>query len=109
MLQKLKTLIGFASKSGNISIGQEQVLRAIRSGKACLLIVAEDVSDGSKKKLKNKSKFYEIEYIELMHRDELSKCIGKVSKTCITINDKGFAESIKKQYDLMQVTCNKAN
>ncbi len=104
MLQKIKSLLGFASKAGKISSGGEQVIRSVRMGKAWLVILAEDVSENSKKRIKDKCKYYEVELIEIMQRDELSKCIGKKNKTCVAINDKGFAESIMKNYEAIQIS-----
>ncbi len=109
MLKKIKSLMGFASKSGNISSGQEQVIRSVRMGKAKLVIMALDVSDNSRKMLKDKCKYYGVELIEIMEREEISKCIGKKNKTCVSINDSGFAESIMKNYLLMQENSVKAN
>lgn len=102
MLQKIKAMMGFASKSGKISYGHEQVIRAVRSGKGRLVIVAEDVSEASLKKLTDKCNFYDVEMIKLLQRDELSKCIGKDERTCVAINDKGFADTILKYYEAMQ-------
>ncbi len=102
MLQKIKTLLSFASRAGKIASGQEQVVKSVRMGKAYLVIMAEDVSDASKKKITDKCKYYEVDLLEIMQRDELSKCIGKTNKTCVAINDKGFAESIIKNYQAIQ-------
>ncbi len=109
MLNKIKTLMGFASKSGNISSGQEQVVRAVRMGKAKLVIMALDVSNNSRKMLKDKCTYYGVDLIEIMEREEISKCIGKKNKTCVSINESGFAESIMKNYLLMQGNDMKAN
>ncbi len=108
MLQKIRTLLSFASRAGKIASGTEQVIKSVRMGKTYLVVMAEDVSNASKKKLKDKCKYYEVELIEIMQRDEISKCIGKINKTCVAINDSGFAESIMKYYVAMQEGNNKA-
>ncbi|MDO4771980.1 MAG: ribosomal L7Ae/L30e/S12e/Gadd45 family protein [Bacillota bacterium] len=102
MLQKIKTMLGFASKAGKLSCGQEQVIRSVRMQKAHLVILALDVSEASKKKIRDKCTYYEVAWIELLDRADLSKCIGKTDKTCVAINDQGFAETILRYYEEMQ-------
>lgn len=95
--------MGFAARSGKISSGQEQVINSIRNGKAKLVILADDTSDSSKKKIRDKCNYYGVDCIEIMDRDELSKCVGKIAKTCISINDDGFMQSIIKEYEKLNI------
>ena len=52
MNDKTLTLLGFASKSGNISNGADSVKEALKKNKARLVIIAKDISDKSRKEIK---------------------------------------------------------
>ncbi len=93
---KLKSMIGFCRKSGNLKSGTENVLKSIVSGKAKLILVATDASENSIKKVTDKAKYYEVDYYSVLTIDELSKAIGQNNRVSIAITDKKFASSIYK-------------
>ena len=45
--------------------------------------------------------FYEVEAISKYTKEELGQMIGRENRACLAINDSGFAQSIKKQLQLM--------
>ena len=63
-------------------------------GRSDIVIVAEDASKGSKKKLYNMSTSKNIEVIECFTKSELGKAVGKDSVSAISINNKDFAKGI---------------
>ena len=50
---KISSYIGFAMKSGKLVSGEFSVEKAVKEGKARVVIVAEDASENTKKKFKN--------------------------------------------------------
>ena len=57
-------LLSLARKAGKAEVGAFLSERAIKSGRANLLLIASDCSENTKKKFKNSSEFYGIKYIE---------------------------------------------
>ena len=49
MTDKALSMIGLATKAGKIASGEFAVESAVRKGKACLVIIASDASDNTKK------------------------------------------------------------
>ncbi len=98
MKKKCKTLLGFATRAGKTFSGVEQVLKAVRSGKARLVVVAEDASEASKKKIQDKAAYYGIDCIYIETVDVISSIIGKSNRVCVAIIDQHFADCIMKEY-----------
>ena len=68
-----------------------------KSGKAALVIVAEDASDNTKKKFRDMCKFYEVPIYFYGDKDTLGHAMGKEFRTSAAVTDAGFADEIKKQ------------
>ena len=96
MENKLATLLGFASKSGNMVSGDSTVLNEIRKGNVYLVIIAGDASENTKKKFTDKSSSYGIESVIFSNSQELSRAIGKQNRTVIAIKEVNFAKKIKE-------------
>ena len=92
---KIFQLIGLACKAGRIVSGEEMCERAIRSGKAVLMIITEDASDNTKKKFRNMCKFREVEMLVMGDKETLGKFTGKSLRVAAAITDCGFARKIK--------------
>ncbi len=46
---KVLSLLGIAQKAGRVVSGEFSVEKAVKEGKACLVLVAKDASDNTKK------------------------------------------------------------
>lgn len=96
--------LGMAMRAGKLITGEETVLRAIRAGKACLVLVAGDASDNTKKKFRDKCASYEVTIAEAYDRVLIGRAIGKEARVLIAVTDQGFAKMIKNQLsDLAEV------
>lgn len=95
MNQALNAL-SLAHKAGKIVTG-EGVLKAIRSQKACLVLIASDASDNTKKRHQDKSNYYEIETLTCFDSEELSNAIGKSNRMVIAVMDSRFSKMIKEK------------
>lgn len=87
--------VGLAMRARKVSFG-DTLIHDIRSKKAKLVLLASNASENTKKKVKDKSKFYQIEMIEVVESELLSKAVGKENIKAIGILDEGFANRIKK-------------
>ena len=93
MNDKFLTLLGFASKSGNLSYGADSVKEALKRKKAKLVIIAKDISVKSRKEINffsNNTPILEVAY----DIDTLSHAIGKKAGI-ISVNEIGFANAIR--------------
>ncbi len=93
--RKILQLLGLATRAGKVVSGEEMVLEAVRSGKCKITILANDASDNTKKKFRDKCATYEVELLELTDRDQLGQAIGKETRVVIGIIDQGFANKIQ--------------
>lgn len=95
MNDKTLTLLGFASKSGNISYGADSVKEALKKNKAKLVIIAKDISEKSRKEIKFFASKNNTEVIDSeFDIDTLSHSIGKKGGI-ISVNEIGFANALR--------------
>jgi len=87
-------MIGLAYRAGKCSLGEETILKDIRSNRAKLVLLANDIGPQTKKKLTNKCNFYHVPYVIADDRETLSNAIGKSQRVAIAILDAGFAAKI---------------
>lgn len=92
----LSFALGLAQKAGKVASGDVAVKIALKSGKAKLLLVAEDAAVNSKKDLYYLAESFNVPVMEAMTRDELGFAIGKAKRTALVITDKNFVNMIKK-------------
>lgn len=89
-------MLGLATRARKIVSGEFSTERSIQDFSACLVIVATDASDNTKKKFKNKCEFYEVPYFEYGTRDELGHAMGKEQRASLAVTDEGFARQVHK-------------
>ena len=94
-------MLGFAMRAGKIVLGTDLVIGAIRAkgkGKARLVLISDEASAGTKKKISFKAEFYGVKALEIaVTPDELGRTLGKESSpVAIAIIDDNFAEEITK-------------
>ena len=93
---KVLSMLGLAERSRNVVSGGFATEEAVKSGKAYLVIIAEDASDNTRKKYSNMCGFYEVPYEYYSVKEVLGHAIGKEERSCLAVTDKGFADSIRK-------------
>ncbi len=97
MNRKALSLLSLCQRSGNMATGESVVENAIQKNKAYLVIIPEDASDNTKKKFTNKCNFYNIPYIIVSTKEELSSAIGKYNRSSFAVMNESFAENLKKE------------
>lgn len=97
-MRRLYGMLGLAMRAGKLIIGTELICRAMPKGSVKLVLVSAGASDGTKKKLKVKSEFYNISAIEVdIDTERLGKLLGKTyAPAAVAVADEGFAVEIKK-------------
>ena len=68
---RLFSNISLAQKAGKVASGEYATEMAVKSGKAYMVIVAEDASDNTKKKMMNMTQYYEVPIHMIGTKEEL--------------------------------------
>ena len=69
MNRKVISYLGFAKKSGNLLTGVNTCTFALAKGKVRLMILAEDISENSRKKIMKESRKYGVKPVSYTHLD----------------------------------------
>lgn len=93
---KVLSLIGLATKAGRVSSGEFSAEKAVKEGKATLVIVATDASDNTKKKFHNMCTYYKVPFYIFSGKEELGHRMGKEVRASLAVCDKGFSHAIEK-------------
>lgn len=99
MNKKILSLLGLAMRSGNLVSGEFAVQEAIRANSACLVIVAEDASNNTKKMFQNQCNHYQVPLYHFCRKEELGHAIGKEFRASIAVTDQGFCNALLRQLD----------
>ena len=96
---RLLSFLGLCKRAGYLASGAETVTKAVREGKALLVLYASDVSGNSLKGVVKAAEDCGVTVKELLRtKEELSFALGKhCGIVCTT--DKGFADKILTMID----------
>ena len=99
--QKILNLIGLATKAGKTASGEFSTEKAVKSGKAHLVIVSEEASDNTKKMFTNMCTYYKVPILFLGGKEELGQSMGKQMRASLAVVDAGLAKAIVKQMNII--------
>lgn len=97
---KVLSLVGLATKAGRTVSGEFMTEREVKSGRAALVILAEDSSENTRKKFCNMCEYYEVPIYIYGDKDTLGHAMGKEFRASLAILDEGFADGIQKQLNM---------
>ena len=97
MQDKVLSMLGIAAKSGSVVSGEFSTEKAIKSGKAYLVIVSEEASDNTRKSFTNMTEYYEVPIYFYGTKDDLGACIGKQFRTSLAITDENLAKAVEQK------------
>lgn len=93
---RIKGLLGLCKKAGKSASGEFQCEEAIRSGRACLVLLAADASDNTRKRFRDRCHFYQVPFVEVRWMKwELGQAIGQGERSCIAVCEEGLANLIQ--------------
>lgn len=95
--KKVFSYIGLATKAGNLASGEFMTEKAVKEGKAKLVIVAEDASNNTKKMFTNMCTYYKVPIYFFGEKTKLGHAIGKEFRASLVLFDKGLADMVEKQ------------
>lgn len=96
---KVLNLIGLAQKAGKVVSGQFMTEKAVKTGEAALVVLAQDASENTKKKFSNMCEFYEVPLRIHAAKDYLGHAMGKELRASLAVTDEGLAQAIMKKMD----------
>ncbi len=91
---KVLSLLGLAARARRVVSGEFSVEKAVKMKKAYLVIVANDTSENTAKKFRDKCKYYEIPIRFYGTKESLGAALGKEERACVAVQDEGFAKSM---------------
>ena len=97
--QRFYSFLGLCRKAGKMGSGSELSEKMIKSGKAKLIIIAEDASSATKKRFKNKCEFYDIDHIIVGQKESLGRYLGRNVQSVIAITDVNFKKKLMELAD----------
>lgn len=100
---KVFSLAGLAMKAGKVASGEFATEKAVKSGLARLVLVAEDASDNTKKMFANMCDYYKVPLYFYGDKETLGAAIGRQYRASLALTDEGFAKAVTKEIDKMKI------
>ena len=102
--QQVLSLLGLCARQGAAKSGEFSADKAIKEGKAKLVIVSADASDNTKKGFQDACAYYKVPIRIFSDRDSLGHAIGFEYRVSVAITNEGLAGKIAETIDaLMEV------
>lgn len=95
-INRIKTLLGFASKSRQLITGVELTISEMKRKKIDFVFVATDVSANTFEKIQRAAEVSGVKLYRIFTMDELSDAIGKDNRVIAGVLDKQMASKIKE-------------
>lgn len=93
---RAKTLIGLARRAGYAAAGEFSATKALEAGKAHLVLLAEDASENTKKKFRDKAAYRRVAVCIWLSKAELGRILGLGERSVAVITDKAMAASVRE-------------
>ena len=98
-MDKVLSLLGLAARGRNLVSGEFSTEKAVKEGRASLVVVGTDASDNTKKMFTNMCNYRDIPICFYGLKEELGKAIGKEMRASIAVTDAGMAANIVKHLE----------
>ena len=93
--QKLLAALGLAMKAGRVRSGELSAQKALKSGKACLIMIDSSASDASQKRWSDACSYHGT---ELVVCKGVGSAIGREAHIVACVTDNGFAQMILRAH-----------
>ena len=98
-MSKALNTIGLCKCANKISYG-ETLIKDIKNHNVSLVVICVDTSEGSKKKIMDKCKYYRCKYIIAFSQQQIMKVICRVDPvSAIGIKDVNLAKKLKENIE----------
>ena len=96
---RVLSLVGLATKAGRTASGEFSTEKAVKEGRAFLVIVSEERSDNTKKKFQNMCTYYQVPIWIYGTKEQLGAAMGKEFRASLAVLDEGFSKTIMKELE----------
>lgn len=97
MPDRLSGLLGLSRRAGRLIWGYDAVLKAVASGEAKLVVLAEDTAPHTAKRIEQACETAGIDrYMLPFGKEMLGRAIGRADTAVAAVSDDGFSEGIRK-------------
>lgn len=100
-MDKILSLLGLAARGRNLVSGEFSTEKALKEGKAYLVVVATDASDNTKKMFTNMCVYRDVPIYFYSEKEFLGKAIGKQMRASLAVTDSGMAANIVKKLEAL--------
>ena len=97
MANKVYSMIGLAERAGKVVSGEFSTEKAVKSKKACLVVLASDASANTRKHFSDMCAYRNVHLCIYGNKEELGHAIGKQMRANLAVTDQGFADSIRER------------
>lgn len=97
-------MLGLAERAGKIASGEYSTERAVKSGRAFLVIVSTEASDNTQKMFQDMCSYYHVPMYLYAPKETLGRAIGKGFRASLAVMDEGFAASLIEKLNLADKT-----
>ena len=98
-INKTDSFLGFAAKAGKLSDGGFAAEKCVKSGKAFLVVIAEDASENTRKRFTDMCSYYHVPVLVYGSREGLGHATGKEFRAVLAIEDENLAGAFMKEYE----------
>lgn len=98
-MDKILSLLGLAARGRNLVSGEFSTEKAVKEGKAALVMVAEDASDNTRKLFTDKCAYRGIPLYFYADKVSLGRAIGKEMRASVAVVDSQMAAGIIKHLE----------
>ncbi len=96
---KILALAGLAARAGKTVSGEFSTEKAVKTGKARVVMIASDASANTLKKFTDMCTFYQVPLLVEADKEELGRAIGKEYRASLAVLEEHIAEAIMKEAD----------
>ena len=99
---KALSMLSLATKAGKTVTGEFSTEKAVKEGKAYLVVVAQDASDNTKKSFFNMTDFYHVPCYCYGSKEDLGRCIGKEFRASLAVIDENLAKAVENKLEMIK-------
>lgn len=101
---KVLSMLSIAAKAGSVVSGEFSTEKAVKDGRAYLVMVASDASENTQKMFRNMTEFYRVPMYLYSDKETLGHFIGKEFRASLAVTNEGIAHSIEEKLKQIKTT-----
>ncbi len=95
-------MLGLALRAGRLVSGEFSTEKAVKDGRARLVVVAADASDNTRKLFLDKCRSYSVPVRIYADKASLGKALGAEYRASCALTDEGFAKAVLERLDALK-------